>query len=204
MVPSDRLESAQRRLPPADTEERDMTDLSSRERAVLAEEAAWRADRDIELERRAAARPRPVLADVGPGWSVWSTTRTDSHDGQLGGVVLYRSLGRFAADDETGEVVTVPQFRVIDPFPSRHPAFHTLDASDIDPDTIEQPESWRLHLLITRLARELVAHGTTKRSVLAHADERLCLVASMHHLAGATRPEHRTTSREASTEGDHK
>jgi len=166
-----------------------VTDLDERERAVLAAEAAWRAERDAARE---AAKPPPLtVSQVAIGWTICSATRRAAGDeGWVGGVVVdVRDGGRYVTDD--GEIVDVPRsFRVLDPYPPAGLRFEVLEESDVAPDSIEAPEPFRLHLLISRLAAELVSHGSTRRSLLSHAEERLRLCAHVHHLAGATRLEH--------------
>jgi hypothetical protein len=136
---------------------RQMAEADARRTAHLRGERPWFED----APGRFGARTIGALAEVGPGWEVWTceTGRRNSHEEPIGGIVLHVDGGG-RRTDEWGELVSVPAlFRCYDPWaPWPHKAFRTLSEDEVNKDAIRVADPQSLVIAIRRFCRE-VGHG---------------------------------------------
>lgn len=111
------------------------------------------------------------------GCSAWSQERRDHNDDPVGGVIVHVDDH---VDRETGEKTRV--LTTLNPYKPVHGIGfrHQLNEPEVDLETLEPADSYRLRLLIHRLAAEVAAktkQGPVMTDTLDH-------IAAIHTLAG--------------------
>jgi hypothetical protein len=142
---------------------RQMAELDARRTAHLRGEREWYQD-----PGRHGARSIGVVADIGPGYEVWTCEdgRRNYHEEPLGGIVLHVDAGAPATVDEWGELHEHPAtFRVYDPFaPWPRAAFRRISEDEVNREAIALASQQSLVIAVRRFCREV---ATGKRTLSA-------------------------------------
>lgn len=124
--------------------------------------AALRGERPyFEDPGRFGARSIGTLAELGPGWEVWTSEegRRNAHEEPLGGLIVAVEAGGRGVD-EWGELVNRPaRFRCYDPFaPWPAKSFRWLSEDEVNRDTVAVASAQQIVTAVRRFCRE-VGHG---------------------------------------------